>query len=226
MYQSIKYELQFFSNWHLGSGLSVGADMDATTIKDENGLPYVPGRTLKGIIRDAAQLLVDNEYSGFDQAFMDRVFGYNDQERRSQLIEAKTEQEKTAAFKALDEAAKSEEVETLESLVHYQQQAFFSNAYLSKFLADSLLNEGSKRQARLFQRISSTAIDGQNGIAKNTSLRTIEVCIPLSVYGVIDNVAEEDVEQLTKVLQAIKSMGQSRHRGLGRIAFTILKSQK
>lgn len=226
MYQSIKYELQFFSNWHLGSGLSVGADMDATTIKDENGLPYVPGRTLKGIIRDAAQLLVDNEYSGFDQAFMDRIFGYNDQERRSQLIEAKTEQEKTAAFKALDEAVKSEEVETLESLVHYQQQAFFSNAYLSKFLADSLLNEGSKRQARLFQRISSTAIDSQNGIAKNTSLRTIEVCIPLSVYGVIDNVAEEDVEQLTKVLQAIKSMGQSRHRGLGRIAFTILKSQK
>ena len=51
---TIKYEIEFFSNWHCGSGLAAGADVDALVIKDNNGLPYVPGRTLKGLLRDAA----------------------------------------------------------------------------------------------------------------------------------------------------------------------------
>lgn len=59
---TIKYEIEFFSNWHCGSGLAAGADVDALVIKDRNGLPFVPGRTLKGLLRDAAtNLSVDNE---------------------------------------------------------------------------------------------------------------------------------------------------------------------
>ena len=59
---TIKYEIEFFSNWHCGSGLAAGADVDALVIKDNNGLPYVPGRTLKGLLRDAAtNLSVDKD---------------------------------------------------------------------------------------------------------------------------------------------------------------------
>lgn len=59
---TIKYEIEFFSNWHCGSGLAAGADVDALVIKDNNGVPYVPGRTLKGLLREAAEVLFeDNE---------------------------------------------------------------------------------------------------------------------------------------------------------------------
>ena len=58
---TIKYEIEFFSNWHCGSGLAAGADVDALVIKDNNGLPYVPGRTLKGLLRDAASTLSDDK---------------------------------------------------------------------------------------------------------------------------------------------------------------------
>ena len=58
---TIKYEIEFFSNWHCGSGLAAGADVDALVIKDNNGMPYVPGRTLKGLLRDAASVLFENE---------------------------------------------------------------------------------------------------------------------------------------------------------------------
>lgn len=59
---TIKYEIEFFSNWLCGSGLAAGADVDALVIKDRNGLPYVPGRTLKGLLRDAAtNLSVEKE---------------------------------------------------------------------------------------------------------------------------------------------------------------------
>ena len=59
---TLKYEIEIFSNWHCGSGLAAGADVDALVKKDNNGLPYIPGRTLKGLLREAASTLsADNE---------------------------------------------------------------------------------------------------------------------------------------------------------------------
>ncbi len=66
---TVKYEIEFFSNWHCGSGLAAGADVDALVIKDQNGLPYVPGRTLKGLLREAAANLQ------FDPKAIDTLFG-------------------------------------------------------------------------------------------------------------------------------------------------------
>lgn len=66
---TIKYEIEFFSNWHCGSGLAAGADVDALVIKDSHGLPYVPGRTLKGLLREAASAL------SVDQETIDNIFG-------------------------------------------------------------------------------------------------------------------------------------------------------
>lgn len=39
----------------LRSGLSAGADADSLVIKDTNGLPYIPGKTIKGLIREAVE---------------------------------------------------------------------------------------------------------------------------------------------------------------------------
>lgn len=54
---TIKYQIEFLSNWHCGSGLAAGADVDTLVIKDVNGLPYVPGRTVKGLLREAVSSL-------------------------------------------------------------------------------------------------------------------------------------------------------------------------
>ena len=65
----IEYKIHFFSNWHCGSGLSAGADVDALVVKDSDGLPYVPGRTVKGLLREAAEEL----YGKTD--ILNKVFG-------------------------------------------------------------------------------------------------------------------------------------------------------
>ncbi len=51
----LKYKIEFFSEWHCGSGLSAGADVDALVVKDPDGLPFIPGKTLKGLIREAVE---------------------------------------------------------------------------------------------------------------------------------------------------------------------------
>lgn len=53
----MKYKITFFDFWHISSGVSAGVQLDATVVKDNFGLPYVPGKTLKGLARENAELL-------------------------------------------------------------------------------------------------------------------------------------------------------------------------
>ena len=43
--------------WHVGSGRGSGAAEDASVIKTPDGWPYVPGKAVKGLVREAAQTL-------------------------------------------------------------------------------------------------------------------------------------------------------------------------
>ena len=49
---TLKYKLKFYDYWHLGSGLSAGAKLDSTVIKDRDNLPYAPAKTIKGLVRE------------------------------------------------------------------------------------------------------------------------------------------------------------------------------
>lgn len=60
---TLEYKLTFLSDWHCGSGLSGGAEADAIVIKDELNLPYVPGKSIKGLIRDALLEISDVNFS-------------------------------------------------------------------------------------------------------------------------------------------------------------------
>lgn len=53
----ITYSLEFYSYWHCGSGLSAGADTDSLVIKDQDGLPFVPGKTIKGLVVEAIEYI-------------------------------------------------------------------------------------------------------------------------------------------------------------------------
>ena len=54
---NIYYKITFHTYWHCGSGLAAGADADLLVIKDKDGLPYVPGKTIKGLVREAVDLI-------------------------------------------------------------------------------------------------------------------------------------------------------------------------
>jgi CRISPR/Cas system CSM-associated protein Csm3 (group 7 of RAMP superfamily) len=53
----MKYSITFYDFWHLSSGTSAGPTMDSLVVKDSDGLPYLPGKTLKGLAREMAELL-------------------------------------------------------------------------------------------------------------------------------------------------------------------------
>lgn len=55
MSKTIKYTIEFFTDWHCDSGLSSGTDLDLLVIKDKDRLPFIPGKTIKGLVREAVE---------------------------------------------------------------------------------------------------------------------------------------------------------------------------
>jgi len=66
---ALHYTIQFLSYWQIGSGKGSGNLSDASILKDANGLPYLPGKTIKGLLLDAVK---DNHV---DAATQRAIFG-------------------------------------------------------------------------------------------------------------------------------------------------------
>ena len=94
---------------------------------------------------------------------------------------------------------------------------YFSNATVSKEVHEQIVT--NQLQDNLYDEIASTKIE--NGMAVDNSLREIEVVVPLTLYGVLNDVPVEYKEQMTEALKMIKRMGLNRNRGLGRCTITV-----
>lgn len=81
----IKYKITFSTDWHCGSGLAAGADVDALVIKDKERLPYVPGKTMKGLVREAVELLaqVDSK-NRIEEKEIVKAFGSLDDKEKNE----------------------------------------------------------------------------------------------------------------------------------------------
>jgi len=190
----MKYKIEFFDYWHTSSGLSTGSDADTTVIKDEDKLPIIQGKTLKGLIREAAENLHELDSSLVTKEFIKLVFG-------EQILDNDKQE------KSVKEAT-----------------CFFSNAMLSKKTVEFLNTENDKNlKSALYKNIASTKID-ENGQAKEHSLRVLEVCIPLVLYAEIVDFPDDKQyeEQLKLCLNWVKRMGLNRTRGLGRCKLEII----
>ena len=168
------YKIEFLSNWHCGSGLTAGSDIDLLVIKDKNGLPFVPGRTIKGLLKDAANVMKEfsDEKDKSDwNLFIKNHFG----------VETKNEEEK--------DSNQSE-----------GGKCYFSNATLSAKLQNDIIQ--NKLQETLFRKTSSTKID-DDGVAVEHSLRAFETVIPLELYGKISDVDSSKMEKCLQYIKRL-----------------------
>lgn len=73
-------KIRFFDYWHLSSGVSAGAQLDSLVVKDEFSLPYVPGKTIKGLVREMAENINEekaNELFGFEGNGIAKIYFSN-----------------------------------------------------------------------------------------------------------------------------------------------------
>jgi CRISPR/Cas system CSM-associated protein Csm3 (group 7 of RAMP superfamily) len=79
--KKIEYTITFLSDWHAGSGLSSGAEADAVVIKDSNNLPYLPGKTIKGLVKDALK-----DIGNINEETINLLMGYEIKDSNNKTI--------------------------------------------------------------------------------------------------------------------------------------------
>jgi CRISPR/Cas system CSM-associated protein Csm3 (group 7 of RAMP superfamily) len=196
--------IEVASWWHAGSGESGPGDLDAIVARDQDGLPFLPGKTLKGLLRDAAWLHSACAREGNGAILLDPavMFGYEggDKNRppgRLQVSNARMPQ-------AFQKWASGWNTARPELAGLYETIA--STAIASDFDAKQNAEE-------------------HPGIARRGSLRKIEVVLPMRLEAVVSWEASEDDDNvkawLDQIVRLIRRMGSHRHRGLGRCRVTV-----
>lgn len=180
----IDYTVIFLTDWHAGSGLSSGAEADAVVIKDKDGFPFIPGKTMKGLFVDAYKDFMTLGIQGFDFDNFKNLFGYVDENTKST----------------------------------FPGKLFFSNVSLP---IEDIFAIGLDNVGYLYRNIASTSIDSTTGVAKLSSLRVKEVCIPISLDGFIHGEDLIERKLLERLIKYIRGIGANRNRGLGRCTIKI-----
>lgn len=147
--ESLTIKIKLISDWHIGSGAGIPGDIDSLVQKDQNGLPYIPAKTLTGILRDACELvsfgLDDGAENGVWQQWVNYLFG----------------EQPALAKEAIDK-------EPIPAALSIRA------AYFSDSLREVLKNKPSVKNALTFVK-PGISIDSESGCAKEDFLRFEEV---------------------------------------------------
>ncbi len=189
---------------HLGSG-QADVNIDAEVIHDAYGLPYFPGRRLKGLIYESGleilemlELCGSNEYTIAD---WQALFNHG-QESGSQLI-----------------------VPNL-YLQDYEQQQGDWQLLMDSF--PDMFNPASVLESYTSVRYQ-TRIDRETGTAADTSLRNLRVVDAGQFFmGEIElyNADMRMLELVAMALQNLRQAGLKRNRGFGTVKCTMLQNGK
>lgn len=190
------------SYWRCGTGEGRSAMLDATCLRDGDGLPYVPGRHLRGLLRDAVRDLEAMGAEGFAGQTL-ALFGEQGFVT-DQPGGVPTPRLKTAPG-----------------------QIWIESAVLPE-KTRSWIAATPGASAELFRTVRSTAHDPESAAAAEQSLRAEEVAIPLRLaapIGLVSEAGAEDGDAIRKLLAEacvlLRSLGAKRNRGLGRCRVTL-----
>lgn len=190
--------IDIHSFWRSGTGAGETGGVDALCAVDQNGLPYLPGKHLKGLLRNAVRQAID--FGHVKGVTVETLFGERGFDRDGDEIVPYSRAEPGCLR--------------------------VDSAHLSKMDRDAIIAsdnaEGLVKQ--LFRNVQSTAMDENTGAAKDKSLRLEQVAVPMvlefSVTRLAGNEAWENA--LEMALPLIRTVGQKRTRGLGRAVLRVV----
>jgi len=202
-------KLTFHSPWQVGSGLGDGAVADAVVLKDRLGLPTVPGRTIKGLVREAMVRAAEAGIVPLER--VERWLG----SPRAGLPGAIGEGEQ-------DSQQESGRFGTKPGCL------WFGSAGLSErwthWASDQAQTEAGQppEVAALYGLHASTSIN-EDGVAAEHTLRVVEAAVPMELRAKVVGPADDTTWQtdLRKCLPLIRALGAGRSRGFGRVSISV-----
>ncbi len=198
---SPKIRVTFTSDWHIGTGTGIPGDIDRLIIRDADGFPCIPAKTLNGIWRDAMEMMTDR-WGGDWNKWVDFIFGIQPNAIKKAELKTRLEKnDKTYSFSELD----------------------LQPARISKRLRDKIGGDERLKQALTFVK-SGIKIDDKSGTAQENHLRFEEMARSGTVLETDFTLQTEDeTAKALLVLSAtlVERLGGKRRRGAGKCEFTV-----
>ena len=197
MHATIRFEI--LSWWHAGTGRGADSVADAVINRTPQGLPYLPGRTVKGLLRHALELA---EACGrVERGTPELLFG-------SAL--PGTEDDATAG------PSEEGRYRTMPGALRFDSATL--GAGWTAWAAGTAASDDLDAFVTL---LASTRID-ESGIATTGSLRTIEAAVPLTLVAMVEGPDDGRwIEALRVAAPLVRHVGSHRHRGLGRVSVSV-----
>jgi len=196
----IEVKIKTLSFTLVGSGGGSGL-IDSDIVFDELGIPYIPGRRIKGILRESAKEV--SEMLGFGEKYVEVLFGKPGGEMGKLNV---------GNFYI----PKYEKIVNEFLYLKHQNSAF--NYLLNKSLVIDYFT----------QIINQTKIE--NGVAKDNSLRTLRVIKPgfefIGELRFSEELNKQELAFLTLAILNMRRIGTARNRGFGKIECCVDMSVK
>lgn len=197
---------KLLSYWHAGTSHGEGAELDATVARTAAGLPYLPGRTVKGLLRFGT--LAAEQAEAVDPGRTEALFGTDVPAKAGDDRERKLEERR---FQTRPGTLRFESA----VLVDAKGDRSAWERYAAEKAAKSHVEH-------LFAELSSTAID-KDGVAQDQSLRSIEVTVPVTLVAEVSGPADDAgwIDALREGALFLHGLGVGRNRGLGRVEVSV-----
>ena len=197
----VHIEVTFLSDWHVGEGAGGAGHIDRLVRRDPvDSLPYLPAKTLTGILRDGCEKVAfgldDGQPAGPWQRFTAALFG----------------------FQAVDSAIGGETSSAPLSI---------RPAYLDAQVRTALANNPDLRRALTFVK---PGVKLNDGVAQSRMLRLEEMVLSGAVLGADAELAlagsaagDTALALLWAGARAVERLGGKRRRGAGRCVISLKK---
>ncbi len=192
-------------------------------IRDASGLPYLPGKSVKGLLRKALRVAAavgEVPSDAEEDIFGSAVPGLGD------VSDVDTLEDDQTPGDAQDLALERGRFATKPGSV------WFGSAELPeawrRWARASANADSAEVIAQLFDVVASTAID-EHGVARDATLRVVEVAAPMQLEAVVagqDEAAfDEALGHLEKCLPYLRAIGSRTRRGYGRCAVKLERKE-
>lgn len=195
-----KLTIKLLSDCLPGSGAGDGAFIDTNSVYDELGFPIIPGKRLKGCLREAAMNLVAMGCTK-DANEIDALFGTEREEGTLRIDNA--------------------QIEGIESI---RRRIEACRPKQDEKDVDFLLMPNLIREYYSVLH-TRTAID-DNGVAKDKSLRTVRAIRKGTIFVCSIEFPKEEVQFVTCCTKALRFIGTNRNRGFGHVELTLEADQQ
>lgn len=209
---------EIHSYWHAGTGRGAGSALDAVVFRTLGGLPSLPGRTVKGLVREAVEL--GEQLGLIAQGRAVLWFGTSLDRSGAVAASKRSVRDDEQRERLLEEAR----FRTRPGVLR------ISSAVVGEDDAGAAAWEAWARAtpdgaSPLFRSFASTRVE-ENGIASDKTLRAIELVVPMRLRALVSDTrngssCEDWRSELRLVLPYLRALGSHRNRGLGRCEVTL-----